>query len=378
MADGSPSLPAALARRQDPGRRFRTGDAMRTYVAEIDGRAIVAFRAENDQDGQRIVFNEMNGGRQLGLNSDDAFDTKGRVLWDGEAPITCRPASSEEHDRWFKGSHAELEDGQADREYVFLVPVLMSEAMVRIFFSSASQYYVAGRFGLFAWLNPVAGNLMHHAIEMYLKGALLKAKTKTLKELKDFVHSLPESWGAFKAQVNDPGLNRFDEVVDEIHKYEELRHPDRYPPVRNSMFDVVRWTPRAVADVEVPNYKLRLPVVDELIAAILAAASHNLPDFITAEAKEYLVRDNKEAALTKGVGSAREERARVNRCGETDPMPQELDLHFIASQCERLLAEVAAMRHDIAVLTAITRRFEDTQVAVLRPTGVQAPNGDVD
>jgi hypothetical protein len=51
-------------------------------------------------------------------------------------------------------------------------------------------------------------------------------------------------------------------------------------------------------------------------------------------------------------------------------MAQEADLNFIASQCERLLAEVAAMRHDIAVLTALTRRLEDTQAAVLRATGV--------
>jgi hypothetical protein len=56
----------------------------------------------------------------------------------------------------------------------------------------------------------------------------------------------------------------------------------------------------------------------------------------------------------------------------------EVDLHFISTQCERLLSEVAAMRHDIAVLTALTRRLEDTQAAVLRATGVQARDGDTD
>jgi hypothetical protein len=76
----------------------------------------------------------------------------------------------------------------------------MMTAPEHFFFSSAAQYYVAGRFGVFAALNPVAANLMHHAIEMYLKGALLKLKTKTLKDLKDkFGHSLPKSWAAFKA-----------------------------------------------------------------------------------------------------------------------------------------------------------------------------------
>jgi hypothetical protein len=59
----------------------------------------------------------------------------------------------------------------------------------------------------------------------------------------------------------------------------------------------------------------------------------------------------------------------------------EVDLNFIASQCERLLAEVAAMRHDIAVLTALTRRLEDTQAGALqefRATSAQARNGDAD
>src|SRR5882757_8871087 len=84
----------------------------------------------------------------------------------------------------------------------------MPEIADHIFFSSASQYYVAGRFAVHAGLNPVAANLMHHAVEMYLKGALLKSKAKTLKELKDkFGHSLPKCWDAFKAQVNDPGLS---------------------------------------------------------------------------------------------------------------------------------------------------------------------------
>jgi hypothetical protein len=98
----------------------------------------------------------------------------------------------------------------------------MMTAPEQFFFSAAAQYYVTGRFGVFAWLNPVAANLIHHAIEMYLKGALLKSKTKSLKELKDKLgHSLPKCWAAFKEQVNDPALSKFDDVISEIHKYEE-------------------------------------------------------------------------------------------------------------------------------------------------------------
>ena len=41
-----------------------------------------------------------------------------------------------------------------------------------LFFDSAMQYYVAGRGAFFAKLTPVAANLLHHAVEMFLKGAI--------------------------------------------------------------------------------------------------------------------------------------------------------------------------------------------------------------
>ncbi len=84
---------------------------------------------------------------------------------------------------------------------------------VHAFFQSNTQYYIAGRYGAFAALNPVAGNLMHHAIEHFLKGGL--AKTKSLEDLakRPFGHNLPAIWDAFKTQVNDSNLAQFDSVI---------------------------------------------------------------------------------------------------------------------------------------------------------------------
>jgi len=76
--------------------------------------------------------------------------------------------------------------------------------VVEEFFSNGRQYYIAGRYAVFAALIPVAGNLMHHAIEHFLKGGL--AKTKSLEDLKKLGHKLPKVWDAFKAQANDPTL----------------------------------------------------------------------------------------------------------------------------------------------------------------------------
>ena len=39
-----------------------------------------------------------------------------------------------------------------------------------------TQYYIAGRQAAMARLIPVYGNLLHHAVEMFLKGALVDGR----------------------------------------------------------------------------------------------------------------------------------------------------------------------------------------------------------
>jgi hypothetical protein len=50
-------------------------------------------------------------------------------------------------------------------------------------------------------------------------------------------------------------------------------------------------------------------------------------------------------------------------------MAKDVDLNFIASQNERLLAEVAAMRHDSAVLMAAASPSRDEEQATRRCSG---------
>ena len=40
------------------------------------------------------------------------------------------------------------------------------------YFKIATDYYIAGRYAYFSALIPTAGNLLHHAVELYLKGYL--------------------------------------------------------------------------------------------------------------------------------------------------------------------------------------------------------------
>ena len=90
------------------------------------------------------------------------------------------------------------------------------------------HYYVAGRYAVFAGLNPTAANLMHHAVEMTLKGALAK-KGMDLKALRDLNHDLPEIWREFTAQYGIDGI-AFDSVIAELQKFETIRYTIRLLP----------------------------------------------------------------------------------------------------------------------------------------------------
>ena len=54
---------------------------MAVYVAEIDGRAVVAFNAENDLEAQVVIEDE------IFQNDLAVLESSGRPIWDGEAEI---------------------------------------------------------------------------------------------------------------------------------------------------------------------------------------------------------------------------------------------------------------------------------------------------
>ena len=172
----------------------------------------------------------------------------------------------------------------------------MSTSALELFFSTATQYYVSGRYAVFAGLSPVAGNLLHHAVEMYLKGAL--CEHMTLDQLKSMYHNLPKIWDCFKAQVAAPGLDIFDALISSLDAFEELRYPDSI--LSSGMIVKIGVSRVAGASTEgparpEPKYEVYLEEVDPLVDKIFASASVN-PDFFLAglntRAREYLKEAN--------------------------------------------------------------------------------------
>lgn len=168
------------------------------------------------------------------------------------------------------------------------------------YFKLAVQYYVAGRYAVFAGLNPIAGNLLHHAIELAMQGHF--SRTLSAADLKQkYKHSLNPLWRDFKASVSDSTLDRFDRTVSELDQFEAIRYPEHID--QHGGLVVIAPYHRAEEakgptklPSPVPRYRLYLPEIDELLDAVFVAASVNPPFFrgevFKKEAQEFLKRDN--------------------------------------------------------------------------------------
>lgn len=163
-------------------------------------------------------------------------------------------------------------------------------------FQTAGQYYVAGRYSAFAGFIPVTGNLLHHAVEMYLKGGLSK-KGADRKALRKLSHNLEQIWERFKSEYPDPVLSNFDRVIPQLDRFEDIRYPG--PKLDQGMCAVIN-IPRAITVHHLgpsPTYELSVQEIDELVAQLFKTISANPVAFLTAYfhqpvALEYLKKDN--------------------------------------------------------------------------------------
>jgi hypothetical protein len=177
------------------------------------------------------------------------------------------------------------------------------------YFFTASQYYVSGRFAFWTRSMGICGNLLHHAIELFLKGHLLL--TRSTAERKDFGHNLPLIWQHFKATVGDPRLAAFDRTIDHVHAFEALRYPDIVIEKEALFhFEVTRVDldkSRAVDKVpgNPPRYLLALEEVDRLVSVLFEVCDRNPKPFLlgklpSPDHEKFLLRAN--PAVAKAVG----------------------------------------------------------------------------
>jgi HEPN domain-containing protein len=167
----------------------------------------------------------------------------------------------------------------------------------------ATQYYVAARIAAKTGLAPIHGNLFHHAVELYLKAALVGTIPVEQMKRHPYSHDLRALWRAFKTRENDPALDRFDRTVEALNEFESIRYPDKI--VDHGMIVGIAWKPDDVGPVTgtgkmPPSYGVVIEEVDHLIIDVLRRASVN-PKFFSMRfthpvAREALAYENPEAA----------------------------------------------------------------------------------
>jgi hypothetical protein len=149
----------------------------------------------------------------------------------------------------------------------------------------AFEYYVTGRFALLNNLQ-VAPNLFHHAVEMLAKyrlvqglsGDLLAQEVKRVRN--EHGHELDTLWPAFKDKVRDPALDRFDEVIEELNPWKDLRYGGYPEGFSTAMFFMRRREPYGIwAKGRMREYAVVLEGIDELFTAMVAASGIS-PSFL--------------------------------------------------------------------------------------------------
>jgi len=166
----------------------------------------------------------------------------------------------------------------------------------------AFEYYITGRF---AALNNllIAPNLFHHAVEMLAKFQLLRRLpddrlAEQVKRLKWNGHDLRTLWSAFKAAVGCSSLDRFDAVVADLNRWEDLRYGGYPMGIPTTMSFMRRRGAHATWSAEPQDvYVLVLEDIDALFTAMVTAASIH-PTFLgerhrlKPDMREWYAKDN--------------------------------------------------------------------------------------
>lgn len=82
---------------------------MQTYVVSIGGKAVLAFRAEDDEQAREVAHS-------TSIQSDlrTLTDTDGKSLWDGKADIQVLRASAAHDAEWQQSRDQAIRDGEID------------------------------------------------------------------------------------------------------------------------------------------------------------------------------------------------------------------------------------------------------------------------
>ena len=163
-----------------------------------------------------------------------------------------------------------------------------------VYLQTAFHYYITARFATINALGTVAGHLAHHAIDMFLRAALVE--TTTEQERLVLSHNLPKIWQQYKQLTANPALDTFDRTINDLDRFENIRYPDRI--IRYGMTLEVGLD-RNTSPTK-PNelrYQLVLGELDELVKLIFQTSGIDAASLVLSvvqpDALRYLSEQNR-------------------------------------------------------------------------------------
>ena len=81
---------------------------MNTYVAIIGGKAVLTFRAVDDDQAHAMIDGSMRSDLKVLVGTD------GKPLWDGKSAIQVREATAAQHAEWKQSRDQAIRDGEID------------------------------------------------------------------------------------------------------------------------------------------------------------------------------------------------------------------------------------------------------------------------
>ena len=125
-----------------------------------------------------------------------------------------------------------------------------------------------------------------------MKGA--RSEHVSTEEMKDLGHRLNNLWARFKVQFPDPGLERFDEPISALHRFESIRYPEKLVgegAVCVFTFERVDFARMASYSLGLaPAYVLMITELDALVGLVFDKAQLNRAAFFSnnQHARRYL------------------------------------------------------------------------------------------
>lgn len=170
------------------------------------------------------------------------------------------------------------------------------------FYKIALKYYVIGRAALCCGNTFITGNLLHHAVEMLLKGQVSKTiPLEDLKNRKRFGHKLPKLWTAFKGLFPTEDLTEFDMMIDELEKFEKIRYPDEilaHGACIGLGFDRGKPVTNRTPGRTEPEYQMGVGDVDAFFARLFPLCRLNPKaylSFLSSQGRQVLAERNAES-----------------------------------------------------------------------------------